>query len=484
MSNSESPPPASADLQTTWAFLEEGIDLVMANTPISYAKHVALTTAVFNYCISSKRTAKSPASAAFDGTAAGRRPAHGANLMGGELYKNVNQYFGTHLGGLRNQIQSLEGEALLQYYAAEWSRYTKATSTVNHIFTHLNRHWTQRERDEGRRNVYPVDIVALVKWKDTVFIPFQTNLVGAVLRLIDEERNGRATDQDLVKITIDSFVALGVDDLNTNKQCLDIYKEHFEPPFIDATEKYYKSEAEIFLESHSMSDYLQKAEDRLREEEDRVKRYLNARTREPLIGICEQILVRERSSLIWDSFLGALESGRDEDLQRIYSLLSRIPDGLEPLQQKFEEHVVKSGLAATSKLVEAGSTAESLDLKLYVDALLAIWQKNSETITKNFADDAGFVASLDKGCREFANRNAATGQSSSMSRELIVKYADLLLHEANKLAGTGDSEPDLNRVMILFQYLEDGDSLTTLYTTALSQPTIQGVSSRVESEPI
>lgn len=58
-----------------------------------------------------------------------------------------------------------------------------------------------------------------------------------------------------------------------------MYKEHFEAPFIAATEKYYKTESEAFLAENTVSDYLKRAEERLREEEDRIERYLNANTR-------------------------------------------------------------------------------------------------------------------------------------------------------------------------------------------------------------
>jgi len=58
-----------------------------------------------------------------------------------------------------------------------------------------------------------------------------------------------------------------------------VYKADFEAPFINATEKYYTAESEAFLQSNTVSDYLKKAEERLREEEDRVERYLNGNTR-------------------------------------------------------------------------------------------------------------------------------------------------------------------------------------------------------------
>jgi len=49
-------PPANADLTTTWAFLEEGVDHIMTKlqTGVSYSKYMALYTVSYNYCTSSK----------------------------------------------------------------------------------------------------------------------------------------------------------------------------------------------------------------------------------------------------------------------------------------------------------------------------------------------------------------------------------------------------------------------------------------------
>lgn len=275
-------------------------------------------------------------------------------------------------------------------------------------------------------------------------------LAGAILRLIEDQRNGETIDQGLVKQVVESFVSLGLDDTDTNKACLDVYKEHFEAPFIDATETYYKHESESFIASHSVPDYLKKAEERLKEEEDRVDRYLNTQTRKPLISKCEAVLIREHSTLMWENFQNLLDYDKDEDLQRMYALLSRIPEGLEPLRKKFEEHVKKAGLAAVSRLTaETTARGESADVdpKGYVDALLEVHKKNSDTVTRSFRGEAGFVASLDKACREFINRNAATGTSNSKSPELLAKHADLLLRKNNKLAEEGDLEGALNRVV-------------------------------------
>ncbi|ESK95046.1 hypothetical protein Moror_13936 [Moniliophthora roreri MCA 2997] len=481
MALSPSMPPPTADLATTWAFLEEGVDHIMTKlqTGVSYSKYMSLYTVAYNYCTSPKIS-----SAMSEGVGIGNRA--GANLMGSDLYNNLIRYFVTHLKAIRDQTDSLQEEALLRYYAAEWDRYTTGANYINRLFTYLNRHWVKRERDEGRKTVYPVYTLALVQWKNNLFVPVQqkhAKLAGAILRLIEQQRNGETIDQGLVKKVVDSFVSLGLDDTDTNKACLDVYKEHFENPFIEATELYYKKESESFLAEFSVSEYLKKAEERLKEEEDRVDRYLNTQTRKTLISKCEHVLIREHAELMWDSFQNLLDFDKDEDLQRMYSLLSRIPEGLEPLRKRFEEHVKKAGLAAVSKLVGEGEAGnDGVDPKAYVDALLEVHQKNSETVTRSFRGEAGFVASLDKACREFVNRNAATGNSNAKSPELLAKHTDLLLRKNNKMAEEGDLEGALNRVMILFKYIEDKDVFQSFYSTKLSKRLIHGVSASDEAE--
>lgn len=74
-------------------------------------------------------------------------------------------------------------------------------------------------------------------------------------------------------------VSLGLDETDSNKANFDVYRPHFEQPFIQSTSDYYALESKTFLAENSVSAYMKKAEGRLREEEDRVERYLNSVTR-------------------------------------------------------------------------------------------------------------------------------------------------------------------------------------------------------------
>ena len=122
--------------------------------------------------------------------------------------------------------------------------------------------------------------------------------------LIERQRNGEDIDEGLVKKVVDSFVSLGIDESDLNKASLDNYKEHFEIPFLVATGAYYEHESGSFITENSVSCYLKKGEERLKEEEDRVERYLHPTTRIPLITKCEHVLVRNYAALMWENFQG------------------------------------------------------------------------------------------------------------------------------------------------------------------------------------
>ncbi|KAK7062395.1 ubiquitin-protein ligase [Favolaschia claudopus] len=480
-------PPKTADLEETWTFLTAGVDHIMTKMEegLSFAGYTGLYTTVYNYCTSTK----------MHGKLEGNRT--GANLVGADLYGKLTDYFANHFKPLVQKAEGLQDEALLRYYATEWDRYTTGANYLNRLFTYLNRYWVKRERDEGKKAVYQVYTLALAQWRQHLFTPLQVPITAAIMRLITAQRDGAQIDQALVKKVVDSFVSLGLDATDPNKECLDVYKEMFETQFLQATEAYYTAEAEAFLNaggtegSGNIPEYLKKAEGRLREEEERVVRYLHAKTRKDLVGRCENVLLKAHMQRMQDAFQALLDFDADEDLQRMYALLARIQDGLEPLRKKFESHVKAAGLSAVSALVGsesakagAGEDAKSADLdpKAYVDALLSVHEKNAATVARSFKGEAGFAASLDKACREFVNRNAATGSSAARSPELLAKHADMLLRKSNKVAGDVDLEGALNRVMVLFKYLEDKDVFQTFYTTKLSKRLIHGVSASDEAE--
>jgi cullin 1 len=68
-------------------------------------------------------------------------------------------------------------------------------------------------------------------------------------------------------------------------------------------------------------------------------------------------------------------------------------------------------------------------------------------VIKAFKNDAGFMGSLDKACREFINRNKICSASSSKSPELLARYADILLKKSAKMPEESELESLLNDIV-------------------------------------
>lgn len=96
-------------------------------------------------------------------------------------------------------------EALLAYYIKEWKRFTNAATYNNHLFRYLNRHWVKREIDEGKKNIYDIYTLHLVRWKDDMFSPTKDQVMAAVLRLVEKQRNGETIESSQIKAIVDSY---------------------------------------------------------------------------------------------------------------------------------------------------------------------------------------------------------------------------------------------------------------------------------------
>ncbi|WVQ84971.1 hypothetical protein IAT38_007135 [Cryptococcus sp. DSM 104549] len=477
-------PPKDADLKQAWAFLQVGVEHIMTRLHLgmSYSYYILLYTAIYDFCTMPGRA----------GVTAFSPNRGGASLQGAELHKSLNNWLSAHCKAMREEAERLPDTELLKYYAKQWDRYTTGAMYVNKLFNYLNKHWVKREKDEGRKEVYTVYTLALVAWKQNFFKYFADNgetsrLTAAVLRQIQSQRNGEDVDSSLLKKVIDSYVSLGLDEADAQRQNLEVYKTYFQAQFIVATEQYYRAESRDFVGSNSVSDYMKKAEARLQEEADRVNLYLHDSTRAELKAKCEKTLIEEHSNIMWDEFQALLDADRVEDLARMYGLLARVLNGLDPLREKFGKHVKRAGEAAVEKVLPAPGAvtetgkAETLDPKSYIEALLEVHAKYTGLVEGPFRQEVGFNKALDNACKEFCNTNAACTVSTK-SPELLASYSDQLLRKSNKDLDAESLEAQLNKAMIIFKFIDDKDVFHKFYQKKLAQRLIGASSASDDAE--
>lgn len=378
------------------------------------------------------------------------------------------------------ESKSHTDEALLSFYIKEWSRYTTAAKYIHHLFRYLNRHWVKREIDEGKKTTYDVYTLHLVQWRKVLFAQVSEKVMDAVLKLVEKQRNGEAIEHSQIKQVVDSFVSLGLDEADPSKSTLDVYRYHFERPFLTATRDFYEAESKQFVAANTVVEYMKKAQARLSEEEERVSMYLHQDIAIPLKKACNQALIADHSTLLREEFQVLLDNDREDDMARMYNLLSRIPDGLEPLRQRFETHVRKVGLAAVQKVLSA--EGDKLEPKVYVDALLEVHTQYQGLVKRAFNDEPEFTRSLDNACREFVNRNEVCKAGSNKSPELLAKYTDVLLRKSSTSIEEADLERTLAQIMTVFKYIEDKDVFQKFYSRMLARRLVHSNSSSDDAE--
>ncbi|KFY68064.1 hypothetical protein V496_01311 [Pseudogymnoascus sp. VKM F-4515 (FW-2607)] len=322
------------DKDATWNYLRAEIERILRSPedlPDSQT-YMGVYTAVHNYCTAPR-------------VVIGR--AHPDYLGGEELYQRLAGYVTSYLEDLVKS-RSDSGETVLAFYIREWDRYRAGAKLINHLFRFLNRHWIRRAQGEGKKNIYDVYMLHLVQWREVAFAKLHRDVMEAVLKMVERQRNGETIEHGLIKSIVDSFVAVGLDEADPTKTTLYIYRHYFETPFLDATKKFYQNESKQFVADNGVVEYMKRAEARLDEEEERVKMYLDPNIAEPLRRICNTALIADHETLLRGEFQSLLDNDQVDDMARMYNLLSRISGGLDSLPTKFRKGFGESGFDVSS----------------------------------------------------------------------------------------------------------------------------------------
>ncbi|KAI7879830.1 Cullin [Mucor mucedo] len=396
----------------------------------------------------------------------------------------------------------LTNDDIVTSYARAFERFALAAEYMSRGCCYLDRintsNYTGGSRSansatSGKYRKQNVEALALLLWKNNVLFTirdkYQNKLFYQVFELIRQDRDGDDAPHSTIKSVVTSLVQVN----SFTEQPLQLYIEEFERPYLVHTKRYYEAEAAREIAAGSISGFMQRASDRLQQEIMRNNQYCHSTSHGRIVKEFEAQYITAYQDRIIDEFEIMLKDERFQDCTLAYSLLSRIPDGLKPILDIYQNYVAKLGKEIVTQL---GSSVTK-NPKSYVDQLLALHQKYYQMNQQVFSSDPLFTAAVDKAFRTIINDTAGTNLPAN-GPETLARYCDMMMKKnaGKKEPATakrkglkkpvdmdeGDQEERLMKMVTLFKYVEDKDVFQKFYSRMLAKRLIYGASSSEELE--
>lgn len=400
-----------------------------------------------------------------------------------------------------------EEQALLKAYITEWRKFFTQCNYLPTPFRQLESSLQGKpsssssssssnaavQSSTNKKNQHDESIVRklmLDSWNESIFSDIKYRLQESAMKLVHAERNGEAFDSQLVIGVRESYVNL----CSNSDDKMQIYRDNFEAAYVQATENFYRLKAPQYLQANGVHAYMRYADQKLREEEARAQRYLEA-VSNSVIQCCVKVLVGNPLSVLLAECAPLLiKDGETDRLQLLFRLLERVPDGVVPMLKELEAHIIKAGLND----MLAAAEIITQDSEKYVERLLALFRKFSDLVHKAFLDDPRFLTARDKAFKALVNDTtvfslelssgrgpgAKTVAPESKCPELLANYCDMLLRRTplSKRLTSEEIESRLRDVLLVLKYVSNKDVFMRYHKAHLTRRLILDASADSEKE--
>ncbi|KAL5539225.1 hypothetical protein UlMin_046103 [Ulmus minor] len=371
--------------------------------------------------------------------------------FGEKLYLGLVTTMTSHLKEISKCIEAAQGGLFLEELNRKWNDHNKALQMIRDILMYMDRTYIPSAQKT------PVHELGLNLWRDTIVHSgkIQTRLLNTLLELILHERTGEVINRGLMRNIIKMLMDLGPS----------VYQEDFEKPFLEVSAEFYKVESQRFIECCDCGDYLKKAERRLNEELERVTHYLDPRSETKITKVVEKEMITNHMPRLVhmenSGLVNMLLDDKYEDLRRMYNLFRRVPNGLSTIREVMTFHIRETG----KQLVT--DPEKSKDPVEFVQRLLDEKDKYDRIISSSFNNDKTFQNALNSSFEYFINLNPR-------SPEFISLFVDDKLRKGLKGVSEEDVEIILDKVMMLFRYLQEKDVFEKYYKQHLAKRLLSG----------
>lgn len=370
---------------------------------------------------------------------------------GEKLYAGLVTTMTWHLKEMSKSIEAAQGGLFLEELNRKWVDHNKALQMIRDILMYMDRTFVPSSHKT------PVHELGLNLWRENIVrsSKIQTRLVSTLLELIQKERTGEVINRGLMRNITKMLMDLGSS----------VYQEDFEKPFLEVSASFYSGESQQFIECCDCGEYLSKAERRLNEEMERVSQYLDAKTESKITYVVEtEMIANHMQRLVHmenSGLVNMLVDDKYDDLSRMYNLFRRVPEGLSTIREVMTSHLRETG---KQLVTDPDKLRDPVD---FVQRLLNEKDKYDKIISAAFNNDKTFQNALNSSFEYFINLN-------NRSPEFISLFVDDKLRKGLKGVSEEDVEIVLDKVMMLFRYLQEKDVFEKYYKQHLAKRLLSG----------
>lgn len=262
---------------------------------------------------------------------------------GDTLYEGVREVIKEHLEDkIRVDVLDALNNNFLQVLNKAWNDHQTSMVMIRDILMYMDRVYVQQNKVD---NIYNL---GLNLFRDHVinYPCIRDHLRHTLLSQVLVERRGECIEALAIKNVCQMLVQLGIDRR-------DVYEQIFEKPFLEQSSEFYRCESQKFLAENSASTYIRKVEQRIEEESERARRYLDEATEAKIVHVVEEELItKHMTSIVEMENSGVVAMLRDrkiDDLNCLYKLSCRVPDGLQHVINCVSTHLREQGKALVSE---------------------------------------------------------------------------------------------------------------------------------------
>ena len=186
----------------------------------------------------------------------------------------------------------------------------------------------------------------------------------------------------------------------------------------------------------------------------RAQHYLDSSTEPQIVAVVEKELISKHMYTVVEmensGVVHMLKNQRLEDLECMYKLFGRVPDGLQTIKAAMSRHLREIGRALVTNPEISKNPLE------FIKNLLNLKGQYDTFLKRSFSSDPLFKHAIHSDFECFVNL-------SDRSPEYLSLYIDDCLKNSAKLMSEQEVEHELDQIIILFRFLQVVKS--TLYQT-------------------